>query len=261
VVVVVHAAHGFAHAGHVFAPYCIAAGIGGLVGASELFARYEDSPRRLLRKLAFWLYVAVNLLASGGALYVMRELGWTIHGASGKGPDALLAIAAGLSGVLLLRSSLAVVPSPGGHPIGAGPLGLVEAVLDAIDRVIDRDQAEERARMAAKLAPLVSYELAHVVLPQTCMELMERPPTRAVSRLIEHVDGLDVLEDVPDAARAVTLVITLMSFAGPKVVEAAIDSLRPTIAPPKPDPSAPLKPDPPALLSPGSPGLAEPEGI
>lgn len=208
----------------VWAVYIIAGVIGTVVGASELFTRYEDNPRRLFKKVAFWLYIAANGTISAAALLVTRTLGWTVQGVNARDAAPLMAVIAGFGGAMLLRSTFAVVQVGNGRYVKPGPLTAVEAILEAIDRVIDRDQATTRAEAAAKLARNISFDRARISLPMACLTLIEHSSADATDRLASRITKIRD-EQMSDAAKAVNLVIALLAFAGPDVVEKAVKAL------------------------------------
>jgi hypothetical protein len=84
--------------------YCLAAALGGLVGAGELIARYRDPPAGALATLASWIYIGVNALASTVTLWLAILLQIDFKATPDSAPW-IRALAAGFGAMAILRSS------------------------------------------------------------------------------------------------------------------------------------------------------------
>src|SRR5438045_3733278 len=107
--------------------YLEAAAFGFVSGASEVFVRYADAPRRLVRLKATWVYALASAAISALAYLVMSALGWHLTGLHGAADPATAAVA-GLGGVMLLRSAFAVVVV-NGEDVRVGPVAALERLL------------------------------------------------------------------------------------------------------------------------------------
>lgn len=159
--------------------YAFVAALGALVGATELFTRYRDAPRRLFGMLAFHLYWAGNAAAVAAALVAVRA-GAVSFGPEGGSLEWLVdCVVAGFGSMLLLRSAVIVLQGRSGEqPIGPGLL--ITALLDFVEDIVRRNQAEMRSRAVALHMKGVDYEKAAVALPRLCLGLMASTSPAAV---------------------------------------------------------------------------------
>src|SRR5437867_1880181 len=79
------------------------AGLGGVIGASELISRYKDAPGAAIKSWPALFYIAINSVASLGALALMHANGWF---GSSRSTQVLMA---GVSAMAFFRTSLFVV--------------------------------------------------------------------------------------------------------------------------------------------------------
>lgn len=132
-------------AGQESALYLIAFLIGGLAGAADVLSRYRDEPFAAATTRYGLLYIALN---GGIAFLVYAGFGFetTADGSSPAFADNvyLNAIVTGSGAMLILRSKLFTIRSEGGKDIAFGPAVIVDAVLAALDRGIDRSRASAR---------------------------------------------------------------------------------------------------------------------
>jgi hypothetical protein len=110
---------------------------GGAVGASELISRYKDEPGAAIKTWPAGVYIAINGIASAGALGLIHVNGW--FGAS-RWTQILIA---GVSAMAFFRTSLFVVGA-GHRDVGVGPSGFLQIFLGAADRAVDRRRAAAR---------------------------------------------------------------------------------------------------------------------
>lgn len=203
--------------------------IGALVGATELFTRYRDAPRRLFGMLSFHLYWAGNAGAAAAALLVVRT-GAVSFGQRGGPLEWLVDCAvAGFGSMLLLRSAVVVLQGPNGdQPIGPGLL--VTALLDFVEDIVRRNQAEMRSRAVARHMTGVDYEKAAVVLPRLCLGLMASTSPAVVERLLKTAEELRAEKDLVPDAKALLLATTLIDFCGEGVLREAVRTAASVIA-------------------------------
>jgi hypothetical protein len=212
-----------------FVDYTAVAFFGGAVGLSELIARYRDEPWSAIRNKPAYLYIAINALAAVLALSLIRVFGWTFW-ANAKDPLQIRwaqILVAGFTSMALFRSSLFTV-RVGDQDVGVGPSSLLQVVLGAADREVDRIRAESRATAVAEAMADVSFVRANVALPTLCMALMQnlsRDDQEAVGRQV------DLLRTAPfdDGLKTLTLGLYLMNVIGEDVLLSAVKSLGPQI--------------------------------
>lgn len=121
---------------------------GGLVGLSELIARYRDEPWEAIKTLASLWYIFINACAATGSLYVAKTFHWTFGMAAGVDDTKLQVIqilAAGFSSMALLRSSLFTVRI-GHQDVGIGFNAVIQIFLRATDAAVDRKRGFSKRR-------------------------------------------------------------------------------------------------------------------
>ena len=140
--------------------------LGGVVGSSELISRYKGDPWAAIKSWPAIFYVAINCIASVGALGL-------IHANSWFGPSRWTQILmAGISAMAFFRSSLFVVRA-GDRDVGVGPSGFLQIFLTAADRAVDRKRAAARSDAVAAVMKGIDYTKALKALPPYCLGLMQ----------------------------------------------------------------------------------------
>jgi hypothetical protein len=122
----------------------------------------------------------------------------------------------------LFRTSLFIVKA-GGTDLGIGPSGLLQAMLAAADRGVDRRRASSRAK-DIKIMETVSFSKAHASLPALCLTLMQDVSAEDQQKLGDQV-ALLVNDDMPGETKSRVLGLLLMNVVGEQVLRDAIDSL------------------------------------
>ena len=212
----------------------VAAGlIGALVGASELLTRYRDSSSAALRNLPATLYLAINALASIAAYGVADIAGWKFGtDATGNELRCLQVAVGGFGAIALFRSSLFLV-HPSGEDVNVGPANILQSLLDATNREIDRTRGSERFPEVAKLMQGVRFAEAYKVLPTLVLASMQNLSDDEQAALATQ---LKVLADskLEDWAKTLTLGLTLEALIGRRVLKAAVDTLKAATPPHEP---------------------------
>lgn len=204
--------------------YVIVSFLGLLVGASELVSRYRDAPWVAVRNPASATYIAVNVLAAVGALGLLRVFNAGFGLQNELQERAAQVLVAGFSAVALLRTSFFVV-RVGGRDIGVGPATLLQVLLFATDRDVDRRRAEKRATAVTEALRGLSYEDVGEALPTYCLTLMQNVPDSEIAEVRRQLDlvGRSGMSG-PLKLKAVGLV--LMNVVGQRVLEAAAKTAR-----------------------------------
>ncbi|MCP3956575.1 MAG: hypothetical protein GY719_01850 [bacterium] len=208
--------------------------LGALIGIGEVISRYRDAPSRALATVPGVFYVGLNGGSAAIALLLLQESGmkFGLEENSTSLPWVQV-IVAGLAAMAVLRSSFFSLHS-GDKEIGIGPSALLELLLDAADRAVDRTRAEGRAEEVARLTRELSYERSRKALPLYCLELMQNLPPDDQKSLAEELATLDGAE-IEDEVKILMLGLTLINRVGPGVLRAAIKSLGQRIASSRPD--------------------------
>jgi hypothetical protein len=204
----------------------VAAGlIGAVVGASELLTRYRDSSSAALRNLPAALYLAINAAASIAAYGVADIANWKFGtDATGNELRALQVAVGGFGAIALFRSSLFLV-HPSGQDVNVGPANILQSLLDATNREIDRTRGSERFPEVARMMQGVRFGEAYKVLPTLVLASMQNLSDEEQTALATQ---LKVLADskLEDWAKSLTLGLTLEALVGRRVLKASVDTLR-----------------------------------
>lgn len=234
--------------------------IGALVGISELVSRYRDEPTRALFTMPAVLYVALNAIA---ALLALGIGGVQVANAGEPGVLGVhwgLVLACGLGAMAILRSALFVVRTDG-KDLQVGPGSLVQMLLDAADRALDRLRAEERAWTVAKLMETLTSRVdgppkrhfgamlagmpprrrvddevfrlvvveAVAQLPAYCITLTQNLDADDRTTFLSAASALSGDDAMSDEVKLFTLGLLAMNSVGPRVLGAAVASLGPDL--------------------------------
>jgi hypothetical protein len=214
------------------------AGFSGLVAYGELVSRYRDSVVQLISAPPTPVYLLANIAAGIGALLIVHRLGIV---SDTRAPRLYEVMLASFGAVAFFRSSLLTV-RVGGTDIGIGPSALLQALLGAADRMIDRDQAQGRGTDVAGIMRKVCFAKAQVALPTLCFTLVEDMAPSDQKGVSDQIRSLAEAADIRDA-KAIILGVYLIRQVGADVLELAVQALGPEISrDPPPSPAAPLPP-------------------
>lgn len=205
--------------------YMAVGALGGVVGMGELVSRYRDAPMRALRNRAAGLYIGINALAAAAALGVVRTFDWSL-GLDGDSQALrwVQVAVAGLGAMAVFRSAIFVVRA-GDQDVSVGPNSFLHVILTAVDRSVDRRQAEARMRFISEEMPGISFEQARLALPTICLALMQNLSEQEQAALGSKVDTLGNA-DLDDTAKSFSLGLALINVVGEDVLAAALTSLR-----------------------------------
>jgi gamma-glutamylcyclotransferase (GGCT)/AIG2-like uncharacterized protein YtfP len=207
-------------------PAFVACVLGALLAIAELVARYRDDPAAAVLSWPAAVYVGVNATAAGMALYVIHVFGWTF-GANGSALVAVQVLTAGLGSAALFRASVFNVTA-GDRVIGIGPSEILNVILTAADRAVDRRRALIRATRAAQIMKGLTFEKSAEALLAFCIATMQNV-TPDEAKVVE--DKISTLRDrkndgVHDTVKLYILGLALLSLVGDHVLEKASDQLR-----------------------------------
>lgn len=201
------------------------AAMGALVGAGELVVRYRDDPARALLSRAAHLYIAINLGASLATYGLILAFGWGFGQPAGSEAQRWLQVLiAGFSAMAVLRSSLFLV-RVGDKDVGIGPSGVIEGLLGAADRAVDRRRGCERSEEVRRLLGGLEWEQAREELPALCLGLMQNAAPSEQKALANTVKELEA-GDLEPEVRVYLVGLGLMNFAGAEVLKGAVEMLK-----------------------------------
>jgi hypothetical protein len=118
----------------------------------------------------------------------------------------------------------------GGADIGIGPSALLQSLLGAADRMIDRDQAQGRADGVAKIMREVEFRKAQAALPSLCFILVESLSVAEQQQGGEQIKQLVERKDIDDESKSILLGVYLIRFVGADVLEDAVSAMGGNIA-------------------------------
>jgi hypothetical protein len=212
--------------------YAFVSFFGGAVGAAELISRYKDSPTRALRTGPAMFYIVLNALGSAAALYLIsiNPSAVGLVDAAGKWIDdtktlVQAVLIAGFGSLLFFRTSIFKV-RVGDADMAIGPSIVLDTLLNAADRAVDRVMAEPRAIFVHGLMSDISFEKAAIILPSHCISLMQNVSSEESQRIVSKVNALRAEKETPDKIKALNLGLSLLSIVGEKVLRTAVESLR-----------------------------------
>src|SRR5215210_3294569 len=204
--------------------YVVVALLGALVGAVEIISRYRDEPWNSLRGAAAVGYVTVNAAAACVALLALRTYDVTLGAQNPNQLRLLQASVAGLAATAFLRASFLVV-RVGGRDVAAGPAALLQVLLFATDRDVDRRRAVLRAERVTEALEGLDYDEISEALPTYCLVLMQNVSRDERDHLLQEVDVIR-RSNVDEVTKVNAIGLALMGVVGRKVLVAAADALR-----------------------------------
>ena len=222
------AAEGEGAAGDIFAQHgwlawVIVAAMGAAAGATEIVAKYRDEPSRALATQPAAIYILINVGASLIALFMIRELNWDF----GVNPDQVnlvRIIVAGFGAMVILRAAVFTIRAPGKEAM-IGPVNVLQTVLDACDRAVDRKRASTRATEVSRLMRNISFERAIIELPMVSLALMQNLSNEEQVRLRARVDDLRGSR-LSNEGKCLSLGLVLLGSLGVEALEAAIATVK-----------------------------------
>jgi hypothetical protein len=194
----------------------IAGFIAAIVGFAEIVTRYRSDPRGALKSPAAWAYLALNWGTGVAALFLVNAFGWKF-GQTGD-TTAWRILVSGFGALALFRSSL-FVAKIGGSDVPVGPSVVVEALLNACDREVDRKCAEGIAEKLRK-EDLTGLNQASTAtnLPVLCLSLMQNFQPSDQALLGAELNKIQTDQQLAPEAKVRAIVIQLSKFLGPDFV-------------------------------------------
>jgi hypothetical protein len=221
-------------------PIVVASVLGVLLAVAELVARYRDDPAGAVLSLPAAVYLGVNAAGAGSALYLIHVFNWKF-GATGSALIVIQVLTAGFGSAALFRTSFFNVLA-GDRIIGIGPSEILNVILAAADRAVDRQRALIRASRAAEIMQGLSFvDTAETILAYCVATMQNITPDEA--RTVEA--KISALRDprnnaVHDAIKSYILGLSLLTLVGDDVLSEAITQLKAVLpTSPHPEPIVP----------------------
>ncbi|HEX3041147.1 MAG TPA: hypothetical protein VHP56_03555 [Solirubrobacterales bacterium] len=168
--------------------------------------------------------MGINVAAAAGAFGLIRAFGWGF-GQPGQSEAQrwLQVLVAGFGAMAVLRSSFFLARVDGAD-VGIGPSGVIESLLAATDRAVDRSRGTARSQAVRHLLSTVNWNQAREELPALCLGLMQNATSAEQQTLARTVEELDA-GDLEESTKVYLVGLGLMNFAGPNVLKGAVGLL------------------------------------
>jgi hypothetical protein len=209
-----------------FISYVFVALAGGAVGIAELIARYRDAPFRAIFEPYSFLYQAINALAAVSAFWLITTYGWTF-GIDATNPARLHLsqwLVAAFGSMALFRSSFFNFRL-GDNDVGIGPSAVLQVVLKAADREVDRLRAEKRSEAVQKaMAGVYRYDQIRTSLATHCMALMQNVSAEEEKSIFQVEMAIGDLQ-IEERIKILNLGLVLLNIVGADVLEIAVKNI------------------------------------
>jgi hypothetical protein len=213
--------------------FLIVFALGGLVGFVEMIARYRDAPFKVVISLPGFAYILINALVSLVALWSIRLFDWKPVAQGSAEVNRWVQVAsAGLGAMIIFRSSLFLF-RVGEEDISVGPNAILQILLDAVDREVDRRRGRQRANAVEKMMCNIKYDEAALNLPPLSIALMQNLPKDEQDRILKIVENLSSAKNkgMPDNVKTLSLGLGIMNVVGEDILQAAINIAAPNNVP------------------------------
>ena len=201
--------------------------LGGLVGYVEILSRYKDAPFRVAFSRPGLMYTGINALVASLALMTVRLFGWTFTDNPASSAEVIRwmqVLISGLAAMTLFRSSLFNFHMAE-QDISIGPNAILQILLVAVDKEVDRLRGKERARIVEEAMDGISFNDAVLNLPTVCIALMQNLSREDQDEILQSVKALNSEEakNMPERMKTMSLGLTIMNVVGEAILKAAID--------------------------------------
>jgi len=199
--------------------------LGAFVGIIELIGRYRDAPFRALHSYGALLYIAVNVAASVGGLYLLQTVGADFLQETNPEKRAVYEVLiAGFASLTFLRSSIFKLRFNNAD-ISVGPALLLDILLAAADRGVDRRRGTDRAIEVADAMKDVSFDKAISTLPPFCFGLMQNVTKEERNIISDQINDVRKSPAVDPRAKSLLMGLLLMNLVGPEALKEAVERL------------------------------------
>ncbi|MCY1073256.1 hypothetical protein [Archangium lansingense] len=212
------------------AQYVAVVFIGAFIGIGELVSRYKDDPYEAITNRHAITYTLLNILASAVALLALKtmDMGTTPHGEGSASERVGYTLLAGFGAMGVLRSS-AFTMRVGKEDIAIGPSALLQVMLAATDRAVDRARARVRAENMARTMQSIPFEQLEESLPQLAFTMMQNVTDQEKQGFANELAALRN-KNMDAVAKSICLGLSLSNIVGQGVVDDAVLALRKTLA-------------------------------
>ena len=207
-----------------FIDYLMVMLLGMLVGFVEVISRYQDAPFRTASTWPALFYMLVNAGVAAAALWLVRLFDWQfIPGGQSDVGIARWAqvLVAGLGAMAIFRSSLLVIGKED-EEVSIGPSAVLEILLNAIDKEVDRFRGQERAKIVKEIMKDVHYDDAVKDLSVLSKALLQNLRPEDSAKIDEVRKQIEIISDIDPEVRKYLLGLRIMDVVGEDVLRQAI---------------------------------------
>lgn len=207
--------------------YLVVMGLGAIVGFVEILARYKDAPFKVSFSPPGILYILINAGVSALALWGVRLFDIKFQDNPNMTADMIRWTQVGVSGLMamtLFRSSLFMF-RVGDQDVSVGPNAILQILLVAVDKEVDRRRGAQRARIVEDAMEGIVLQDAVKNLPAVVIALMQNLSDKDQDEIVALVKttGEALKEGVPERTVTLTLGLGLINVVGEDILKAAID--------------------------------------
>lgn len=207
--------------------------IGMAVGFAELVARYRDAPWRAALSMPGCFYIAANGLAALSALYLISSFPESFQRPK---TDTGLALMAGTGAMVAIRSKLFTIHQASGPDVAFGPAFLVDTLLAAVNREVDRGRALARIQKVARKAAALKgcrYENANdfLIASLAAFQNMDADVTKKLAEQLQALVDDPKLNRKPDEIRFWIAGYSILTEFGDQTFDAVFGALTDYLVP------------------------------
>lgn len=203
--------------------YVVVVLLGSSVGFAELVSRYRDEPWKATASRSALAYVSVNAVAALAALVLVKIFGYAFGQTDPSKVRAMQVLVAGFGAIALFRTSLFVVRVDD-KDFGIGPMTVLQVLLTATDRDVDRRRAVERAEEVARALRGLTFQQVCTALPRYALTLMQNVTEEERQRVLAAAEQI-ARSDMEDVVKVNCLGLKLMDIVGHTVLLTAAETL------------------------------------
>ncbi|HAX71057.1 MAG TPA: hypothetical protein DCY14_15695 [Anaerolineae bacterium] len=198
--------------------------LGAMIGFVEILARYKDAPFKVAFSPPGLLYIFINAGVSGLALWGVRLFGIEFGSNPNWSEEAVRWLQVGVSGLsamTLFRSSLFNFRVDE-QDISVGPNAILQILLVAVDKEVDRLRGSQRARIVEDAMEGITFEDAVLNLPPVILGLMQNLTDKDRNEIVNSVEK-SLQSKAPERSKTMTLGLSFINVVGEDILKAAID--------------------------------------
>jgi hypothetical protein len=203
--------------------YVVVVLLGSSVGFAELVSRYRDEPWKATASRSALAYVSVNAVAALAALMLVKIFGYTFGRTDAGEVRAMQVLVAGFGAIAFFRTSLFVVRVDD-KDFGIGPMTVLQVLLTATDRDVDRRRAVQRAEEVARALRGLTFEQVCTALPRYALTLMQNVTEEERQKVLAAAEEI-ARSDMEDVVKVNCLGLKLMEIVGQPVLLTAAETL------------------------------------